>query len=40
LKYVGPFGNVVLSSERSTAYLTSFDVTGVPSSNLTPVRSL
>jgi len=29
-----------LSSDRSTAYLTSFDVIGVPSSNFSPLRSV
>ncbi len=39
-QYAGPFGKVCLSVERSTAYFTSAEVTSVPSSNFTPLRSL
>jgi hypothetical protein len=39
-KYAGPLGKVSLSVDRSTAYLTSSEVTSVPSSYLTPSFSV
>ncbi len=41
MKYVGPLDRASGAKlERSTAYLTSFEVTSVPSSNFTPLRSV